>query len=394
MRRTMQKIRRRKTPTPIRAEKISPPRAEKLFVTCQGGLEPLLYQELKSMGLVDISIGSKGVFAPCNMRSVYLINYCSRLASRVLWPLLRFQARDRNQLYHAARAILWEKWISPRHTFAIDANVQGHPELNNSHFAALVVKDALCDDLNDRYHKRPYVDLEAPDVQFNLFMHHHHGMIAFDTSLQPLYKRGFRKKTTEAPLQESLAAALLMAAGYSGKERFCDPFCGSGTLLAEAAMIATRTPAGFLRSQFGFFSMPTFRQDEWLKCKEAYDQQRIPLNPGSICGADLDSRAIEAASCNLETLGFKESISLQRKDIRDFCPPPPVELVVTNPPFGRRLSTSPEVFHAFQRWLRRQGYPRSFFLSPETSPQGSKEILSSFHGGIPVTLFSLEQPIV
>ena len=166
-------------------------------------------------------------------------------------------------------------------TFAIDANVNNR-ELRNSLFAAQVVKDAICDQMRQRTGRRPSVQVQNPDVQINLFIQQQNGVISFDTSGEPLHKRGYRQESVEAPIQESLAAAILRLARYTKDQILLDPCCGSGTFLIEAALMATNTPPGYLRKYWGFMRHPGYDNAAWLKVRNQIDEKRIPLDPGHI----------------------------------------------------------------------------------------------------------------
>ena len=249
-----------------------------LFVTCGQGMEALLIQELETLGYPLTTAGYRGVkVASVEIDAIYRINYCSRLAGRVFLPLTAFQCRDAKDLYKAASKINWTDYISSEKTFAIDANVS-HPRLRNSLFAAQVVKDAICDHFRDKTGERPSVDVKNPDVQLNLFIHNESCVISFDTSGHSLHKRGYREETVEAPLQETMGAALLKLANYQGNEIFYDPCCGSGTLLIEAALIASKTPPGFLRRQWGFFHLPDYNESTWLQYKMEADDIEKEIN--------------------------------------------------------------------------------------------------------------------
>lgn len=231
-----------------------------VFVTCAQGLEKLLCQELEELGISGIKLGFKGVYVQeGTIEDVYHINYCSRIAGRVLVPIKHFRCRDRKVLYQNCAEIDWLSYIPKGKTFAIDANVK-NPQLRNSLFAAQVMKDAICDQFREKFGERPNVDTRNPDIQLNLFIQNEEAIVSFDTSGVPLHKRGYRTENVQAPIQESLAAALLRIAGYKGHENFCDPCCGSGTFLIEAAMIATITPPGFLRKNGDLCTFPNIHK--------------------------------------------------------------------------------------------------------------------------------------
>jgi putative N6-adenine-specific DNA methylase len=308
-----------------------------LFVTCLPGLELLLAEELAKLGFSDTMNGYGGVYVKENsLQAIYRINYCSRLASRVLLPLSRFRCHDAKALYSGIRCINWAPFFSKATTLAIDANVF-HEQLRNSLYAAQVAKDAICDQCVEKRGSRPSVNLKEPDLQLNLYINQGVAVMSIDTSGQPLHKRGYRQETVEAPMQETLAAALLTLAQFEGREIICDPCCGSGTLLIEAALIASHTYPGFLRKKWGFFALQHFSLEEWQRFKSEADHVRTALPRHQIFGADLNKQAIHACKVNLRMAGFHHSVGLVQSDIRDYEPPVPPNFVLTNPPYGRRM---------------------------------------------------------
>jgi putative N6-adenine-specific DNA methylase len=357
-----------------------------LFVTCASGFEPLLIEELGQLGIRTRRKGFRGVYVDQEMEAVYLINYRSRLATRVLWPLAQFACPDREALYEAAKKIDWQIFLDLEKTFAIDANVS-HPKLRNSLFAALVVKDAICDNLRESLGGRPSIDIKNPDLQLNLFIHQGKATLSLDTSGIPLYKRGWRSSTADAPLQETLAAAILHLAQYTEHDTLCDPFCGSGTFLIEAAMVATQTPAGFFRKSWGFVNLPQFSVDAWLKVKQAADRNRKPLVKGKIFGADRDPKAVAICKSHLKTTGF--DIDVACKEIRSYQPPHAPTVIVTNPPYGKRLEASLSAYRDLGAFAR----GKSFILAPDNHLMQAtrlrvKNTFDLSNGGLPVTLFS------
>lgn len=308
-----------------------------LFVTCAQCLEPILVQELNMLGFQDTDPGFRGVFVKnVDFDAVYRINYLSRLAGRVLMPLASFRCYEAKSLYGGIIKVDWLHYLKKGMTFAIDANVS-HPRLRNSLFAAQVAKDAICDQIRNRTGDRPNVDVKDPDVQLNLYIHDEWAIMSLDTSGKPLNKRGYRLETVEAPIQETLAAALLFLAKYQGNEIVCDPCCGSGTLLIEAALMASHTPPGYLRKEWGFTHLPEFSQAAWLKVKGEADAQRIQLPKQYFFGADINKQAVHAAKVNLRAAGFYQVVDLVQCDFRDYEPPILPNFVITNPPHGRRL---------------------------------------------------------
>lgn len=366
-----------------------------LFVTCIPGLEPLLLKEMDSLGIKSKK-GFSGVYVPKSMDAVYKINYCSRIASRVLYPLAQFPCKNKEDLYHFAKKIHWDKYLKLTQTFAIDANVVHHPNFRNSLFAALIVKDAICDQFRDRFGERPNVEKADPNVQVNLFIDRGYATISLDTSGPPLYKRGWREKTTAAPLQESLAAALLMFSGYTGEETFCDPLCGSGTLLIEAAMMATHTPAGFYRNFWGFFNMPEYSLNEWKAVKAAADAKRIPLEKGKIFGSDKDTVAVSASRAHVRNMGLADEIKVVVQEVHNLHCAKPATLVICNPPYGKRLDTSVGTYRDLADFLKTRcsSSVRGFVLAPsydwiQAMQMKVNRKIPLSNGGLDITLFEL-----
>jgi putative N6-adenine-specific DNA methylase len=309
----------------------------RLFVTCSSHLEPYLEQELQELGYSKTRQGFRGVFVDIpSISDIYRINYCLRTASRVLFPLLTFNCRGRDDLYEAGLKIHWFPYFRKAKTFAIDANVD-HPKLRNSLFAAQVVKDAICDQLVKEIGKRPSVDTAQPDLQLNLFIREGQGILSLDTSGDALHKRGYRQEGGEAPLRETLAAALLKIGGYRAEDIMIDPCAGSATLLIEAAMMASKTPPGIYRTKWGFFHLLEFSEEEWLKVKIEEDSKRVPLQKGRFFGIELSKNAHRIALTNLRASGFHQAVSLTQGDFKEIEPSVPPTFLITNPPWGRRL---------------------------------------------------------
>jgi putative N6-adenine-specific DNA methylase len=308
-----------------------------LFVTCGTGIEPLLLAELQDLGFGHCRVGFRGVYVDnAHMSDIFHINYCSRLAGRVLLPLVRFRCRDKAALYRAVSSINWRRYFRRGTTFAIDANVH-HPMLRNSLFAAQIAKDAICDQLREATGERPSVELKEPDLQLNLYVHNQEAVLSFDTSGQSLHKRGYRQEAGEAPLQETLAAALLTLANYQASDVMIDPCCGSGTLLIEAALMASRTAPGYLRKKWGFMALPEFVHEEWLKVKNEADAVRIPLQDKKFFGCEINGSMQRICRLNLKAAGFLNQVEVVRTDFADYTPPEMPTLLVTNPPHGIRM---------------------------------------------------------
>lgn len=309
---------------------------KELFVSCVVGQEAVLLLELKELGY-EAREGYGGAYVSYrNFEQVYELNFMLRTASRVLWPISTFDCYDREDLYNGVYAIDWGSYFSLMPTFAVDANVQ-HEAFPNSLFAARVVKDAICDQLVKRRGGRPNVDTQHPALRLNLFIEKEKAVLSFDTSGEPLHQRGYRIDGGKAPLRENLAAALLLMAGYRGDEIMVDPCCGSGTLLIEAAMIASRTPPGYLRESFGFVAHPEFDYQAWEKVRRKWLDKVIELPENHFYGIEVAPRAFQSLQRNLQKSGFSHTIQAYCNDFQKIELPIKPNFVMTNLPYGVRL---------------------------------------------------------
>lgn len=308
----------------------------KLFITCLVGLEELLVSELKELGFDNTLKKYAGVEIETDELGVYKINYLSRVAIRVLLQLKTFRCTDRNSLYNHIKSFNWSDYFTQPYTLSIDANIHQVPAIQNSHFAGLVVKDAICDQLKEKNGTRPNIDVKDPDIQLNLFIQNDQAVISFDTSLAPLYKRGYRIEAIEAPIQESLAAAILKMANFSDTDILLDPCAGSGTFLIEAAMMRTKTPAGFFRKKWGFMNAPFFNHEQWTAFKESENSKRIPLEKDKIFGIELNKNHARVMRSQLKFTGFNQ-VEVVQGDFREFNPKILPNLIIANPPFGKRM---------------------------------------------------------
>jgi putative N6-adenine-specific DNA methylase len=365
-------------------------------VSCSDGLEPLLKEELKALGLGDLRLGFRGIYVPNTLENIYKVNYLSRLATRALLPLAQFSCPDIETLYNETKKIPWLDYLDETKTLAIDANIH-HPQIRHSLYGAQLVKDAICDHIREKKGTRPSVDVKNPDVQLNVFIQNHRATISFDTSGTPLYKRGWKELGGEAGLQETLAAAILTHTGYSERELLCDPFCGAGTILIEAAMMASQTPAGFFRKKWGFFHLPDFNAAAWEEFKSHWDQKRIRLESQKIIGSDSDAESVRISREHIRKARFEKEILLIHTPVGKFTPPRSPTLVVTDPPFGKRLQAPPQLYQDFGRFLRTKcpAAPWSYLLTSSFHLVRATgcPVLSEWpvqHGGLSVTLYQLK----
>jgi len=311
---------------------------KKYFITCLGGMEPFLDAELKEIGIPHSSIGFRGItIEGIDFETALKINYTSRLATRVLLVLQEFPCQGRQDLYDAVFSLDWKDYFNEHTTLSIDANIHQNEELRNSLFVSQVVKDAICDQLREKKGYRPSVKPYDADVQLHLFIQNKKATISFDMSGPPLYKRGYREESVEAPLQESLAAALIKMANYQPGQIFLDPCAGGGTLLIEAALQATRTPSGFFRESWGFMHMPEFSESAWLKIKEEADSLKVPLQKEQIFGIEISKNNARICRTHLRKAGFHKEIQLIESDFRQVSLPFTPHTVITNPPHGKRI---------------------------------------------------------
>ena len=306
------------------------------FAQIAQGFEEPATRELTDLGAFDILNGFRGLYFSADQAALYRINYQARLLTRVLAPLDTFRCRDRDDLYRWAKSRDWHTIFNVDQTFAIFANVNGNPNLTHSKFAALCLKDGIVDAFRDRFNQRPNVNSDEPDVWLNLFIEKDKAVVSLDTSGGSLHRRGYRRYTIAAPMQETLAAAIIVLTGWQGERPLVDPMCGSGTLLCEALMRLCRIPAGYLRHNFGFRFLPDFNPDLWTRIKEEADNGIRPLAPGLVSGSDIDSQAVAAAAANCSLLPGGQGVAVHTCDYQTLSPLENTT-IICNPPYGIRM---------------------------------------------------------
>ncbi|MFZ1985033.1 MAG: THUMP domain-containing protein [Desulfatitalea sp.] len=311
---------------------------QRYFAQLAEGFEDPAAQELTALGAMDIQPAFRGLHFKADPPTLYRINYQARLVTRILAPLVSFRCKDRDDLYREALAIDWAALFSVEHTFGIFANVTGNRNLTHSKFAALCLKDAVADGFRQSCDRRPNVDRDDPDIWLNLYIENERATISLDTSGGSLHRRGYRRESVQAPMQETLAAAMVALSGWQGKKPLYDPMCGSGTLLCEALLHLCAIPAGYLRTKFGFHFLPDFDPEQWRRIKSAADARIRPLPPGMIAGSDIDALAVKAARINCRTLPGGQEIGLTQADLHTL---PALEnrVILCNPPYGIRMKS-------------------------------------------------------
>lgn len=327
--------------------------ALELFLTCPRGLEPLLAEEVRALGASEARERPGGVAATGPRELAYRACLWSRLASRVLLPLVRHPLTGADDLYAAGRAVVWPEVFAPDATFSIEVAGRS-PAVTHTHFAGLKVKDALVDDFRDRCGRRPDVQTQSPDIRIHVHLDRSAVTLSLDLSGDSLHRRGYRSGTGEAPLKENLACALLLRAGWpaiaSRGGALIDPMCGSGTLLIEAAWMAADVAPGLLRERFGFERWLGYVPALWHELKREAQSRRdlgLPRLP-PLLGRDLDAAVIARARRNARQAGLGTAIEWQAGDALDARPLGTAPgLLLTNPPYGERLAAEGEVIKLY-----------------------------------------------
>jgi len=307
------------------------------FAQISDGLEDMGALEIEELGAKEVHPAYRGIYFEADKRSLYRINYLSRLITRVLAPLLAFKCETAEILYKTAKNIDWPAIFSVKSTFAVFSTVS-NSKITHSQYAGLRLKDSIADLFRDNYGKRPNVDPDNPDVWINLHIENDRATISFDASGGSLHRRGYRGETVKAPIQETVAAAIIRLAGWDGDKPFYDPMCGSGTLLCEALMSYCRIPSGILRKKFGFQKLPDFDAGIWESVKEEASKSMRSIPSGLISGSDISKEAVYTAKENIKVLPYGDKISLK---VTDFKKIPELNgyAIVSNPPYGIRMES-------------------------------------------------------
>lgn len=298
-------------------------------------LEPVLEAELREFGAADIVPGRRIVSCTVDQKILYKLNLHLRTALRILVPVAEFPIREADDIYKQALRIDWTKYLNLEQTFAIDPNVNAL-FIKHSNYASLRLKDAIADSFNQKFGKRPDVHPENPDVLFNLHVDNHRVTISLDSSGESLNRRGYRERGAKAPLNEVLAAGMILLTGWRGETDFYDPMCGSGTLPIEASMIAQNLPAQFLRSKFGFMRWKDFDAQLWKEVKQEASAG-MRKQPCRIIATDADPRQLRSAKINIELAGFEDDIEIALRDFTETSPISEQGILIINPPYGERI---------------------------------------------------------
>ena len=314
---------------------------EKFFASCPRGLEALLADDLYAAGVKDLKAIPGGVHFAADWPACYAANLHSRIATRILWRVAHGTYAKEDDIYKLALNAAWPQWFDAEQTIRVDVTAIKSP-LKSLEFITLRIKDAVCDRFRADGGKRPSVDTREPDVRVHGFITADECTLYIDTSGAPLYQRGLRQKTVDAPLKENVAAGILRLSGWQPGTPLIDPMCGSGTFLVEAAQMALNIAPGAGRD-FGFQRLKNFRLDEWKTLLDTAMDAEKPAAKAQIYGSDISPVSVRAALANLDRAGLLPAVTLSTGDLLSITAPAASGIMVANPPYGERLSEQDEL---------------------------------------------------
>lgn len=348
------------------------------------GLEDVLSEELIALGAQNVEIGLRMVTFEGDLELMYKANLCCRTALRILKPIIKFTASNSDELYDMVRDFDWDKYLSPDKTFAIDSTVNSS-EFTHSKFVTYRVKDGIADYFNDKYGRRPSIRLNGADINLNVHIAGERVTISLDSSGESLNKRGYRVAQTEAPINEVLAAGIILKTGWRGESNFVDPMCGSGTFLIEAALIAANINPGVFRQNFAFEKWADFDKELFEQLYNDDSQEREFAY--KIYGGDIAQAAIAAARKNIKAAGVENMVELECKPFDEWTEAPADGILITNPPYGERINptdiaglyksighTLKFVFKGYHAWIL--GYKDEHFKEIGLKPSVKFPILN------------------
>lgn len=322
------------------------------------GFEALLADELKQLGAINVAIGVRNVQFEGDKGFMYKANMALRTAIKILKPIESFSIKNEDDLYRKIYQLDWTPYLKPTGTLAIDATVHSN-YFKHSQYIALKTKDAIVDKFRDTTGSRPNVDLRFPDMKLNVHIDEHHCTLSLDTSGESLHKRGYKLATNIAPMNEVLAAGLVMLSGWDGECDFMDPMCGSGTILIEAAMIACNIPPNLMRKEFAFERWPDWDVDLFEKIEASLLNKTREFH-FKILGYDKSPSAVTKALDNIKNAHLEEYITVKHEDFFKTQKAGNAKLhMVFNPPYGERLDIDLEQFYANIGSILKHGYPNT-----------------------------------
>ena len=301
------------------------------------GLEPVLAKELAQLGAEDIVEGRRMVSFKGDKELMYRANFQLHTAIRILKPIKHFRALSADDVYEGVKDIDWSQYIELEKTFAVDSVVFSE-EFRHSKFVAYKVKDAIVDQFREKTGKRPNISISNPDIRLHIHIAEDKCTLSLDSSGESLHRRGYRQEFVEAPLNEVLAAGMILMTGWKGDTDFIDPMCGSGTLLIEAALIARNMAPGLFRKEYAFEKWPDFDRELFDEIYNDDSQEREFKH--HIYGYDVDVKAVNTARLNVKAAGLTSDITIEEQDFKNFTQPKNKSIMVTNPPYGERISTN------------------------------------------------------
>ena len=300
------------------------------------GLEDVLANELTTIGAGDVTIGKRMVSFSGDKAMLYKANFHCRTALRILKPIAAFSADNVDAVYRKVKEIDWDQYLSLEQTFAVDAVIYSE-SFNHSRFVVYRTKDAIADYFYEKYEKRPSVRINHPDFYIHVHISHTDCTVSLDSSGESLHKRGYRVSQVDAPLSEVLAAGMILKTGWRGESNFIDPMCGSGTLLIEAAMIALNVAPGIFRKEFAFERWADFDSDLF---SDIYNDSSAERKFDFKCyGSDISPIAIDKTKKNVRSAGLLKYIETKVIPFQQYTDPPVPGILVTNPPYGERISS-------------------------------------------------------
>ena len=313
------------------------PRPMKLIAKTLYGLEKVLSEELIELGAENVQAVNRAVLFEGDKYLLYKSNYCLRTAMSVLVPITEFRIRLSDDLYNNSLRVNWKEYLDPEHTFSV-VPVINSPVFRHTGYAGLRLKDAIADWFRVKSGKRPSVDTADPDVVFNLHISNELVTISLDSSVVPLYKRGYRKEQGPAPINEILAAGIIKLSGWKGDIKLLDPMCGSGTIAIEAGLIACGIPPGKFRQFYGFQRWRDY-DEELLKRVKAESENKINVPPVKVFASDISEEAVSMTRSNAVSAGLSDIISASKSDFRDLKASDNKGVIIMNPPYGQRIKS-------------------------------------------------------
>ena len=329
-----------------------------LFATTPKAMEGILAAELEALGADQVQKKMAGVAFKGDLAMAYKACLWSRTANRILLLLGSFEVKSQQDLYNGVSKINWFEHLKPDDSLAVSFSAKNNPAINNTHFGALKVKDAIVDQLRAKFNQRPNIDTERPSIRVNVYLHNETAQISLDLSGESLHKRGYRDISIAAPIKENLAAAILLRSGWpklaAAGGSLLDPMCGSGTMLLEGAMIAADFAPGLLREYYGFLGWKQHQPQLWQSLlDEARQRRQIGLSKlPPIVGFDQDRRTVATAVQHVENAGLQGKIHIEKRDINDAFAAEswPKGLIACNPPYGERLGDEAETAELYRRF--------------------------------------------